>query len=291
MLIARALGIALVFVIAPLAVRAQTAAPASAVTVTKVVKSCFDETVDVTGQLVPKEEVQVRPDREGLQISQILVEAGDNVTSGQALARLSPPGDGQGAAITVQAPVAGIIRKISAVVGTTASARAEPLFQIIAQGEIDLQAEAVTSQLAKLALNQPARVKVVGASELRGQVRFISTVVDPMTQLGSVRIAVTDSKGLRAGSFARASVVTAQRCGVAIPLSAILYSRDGAVVQTVRNERVESRPVTIGLLSKGAVEIQRGLNEGELVVQKAGAFLREGDRVMPITAEPAGARK
>src|SRR4051794_14682381 len=73
----------------------QSAAPvARAVTTVRAARSCFDETVQVTGALAPRNEVLVRADREGWQVSQVLVEAGDNVSSGQVLARLRPP-DGQ----------------------------------------------------------------------------------------------------------------------------------------------------------------------------------------------------
>lgn len=282
----KASALALICALLPLPALAQTQTPpAAAVTVAKVVKTCFSDTVNVTGQLAPKDEVLVRPDREGLQIAQVVVEPGDSVTSGQVLARLNTPDSQQSA--TVTAPVAGTIRKVTAVIGTAASARGEPMFQIIAQGEIELQAGVVPSQLARLAADQAATVKVVGLGDLRGKLRFISPVIDPQTQLGSVRVAIADGKGLRAGTFARATIVTGQSCAPAVPLSAVIYSREGAVVQAVREQRIESRRVTLGLFSNSAVEIREGLSEGEMIVQKAGAFLREGDRVKPIAADPA----
>lgn len=47
------------------------------------------ETESVTGTLVPKEEILVFPEVEGLQITEILVDEGDQVQRGQVLARLS----------------------------------------------------------------------------------------------------------------------------------------------------------------------------------------------------------
>jgi HlyD family secretion protein len=47
------------------------------------------ETISVTGTLIPREEVQVSVDIEGLKIDEILVDEGDSVTAGQVLARLS----------------------------------------------------------------------------------------------------------------------------------------------------------------------------------------------------------
>jgi hypothetical protein len=56
--------------------------------------------------------------------------------------------------------------------------------------------------------------------------------------------------------------------------------------QTVRDGRIETRPVTVGLLAAGQAEIRKGIAEGELVVPRAGAFVRDGDRVRAIV-EPA----
>ncbi len=46
----------------------------------------------------------MRPERQGLKVSEILADAGDTVTAGQTLARLTLP---EGGTSIVQAPVAG----------------------------------------------------------------------------------------------------------------------------------------------------------------------------------------
>ena len=61
---------------------------------------------------VPREEVLVRPDREGLQVALANAEVGDNVSSGQVLAQLTAP-DGTGPT-DVRAPSEGIILKAAA---------------------------------------------------------------------------------------------------------------------------------------------------------------------------------
>jgi multidrug efflux pump subunit AcrA (membrane-fusion protein) len=70
-----------------------------------------------------------------------------------------------------------------------------------------------------------------------------------------------------------------------VPLTAILYSSAGTVIQVVRRQRVETRRVETGLMSGGNVEIRDGLAEGDVVVARAGALLREGDQVRPVSAE------
>ena len=257
-----------------------------AVTVAQTKRTCFLDTLQVTGVLVPRNEILVRPDREGLQISQVLVDPGDSVVSGQVLARLTQP-DGQqssGSGAAVQAPAAGVVSSVSAVIGTTASARAEPLFRIAKQGEMELLADTPVNTLARLAPKQPAKVEIVGVGDLSGEVRLFSTAINPTTQLGQVRLFIGSDQRLRVGAFGRATIEVGRRCGAAIPLSAVLYGQGGAVVQVVRDNRIETRRVSVGLFAADQAEIREGLSEGDLVVARAGAFVRDGDRVRAVTA-------
>jgi HlyD family secretion protein len=59
-------------------------------------------------------------------------------------------------------------------------------------------------------------------------------------------------------------------------------------VQVVRRHRIETRRVEVGLMSGGQVEIREGLNDGDIIVARAGALLREGDPVRPVTAGNTG---
>ncbi|MBV9629267.1 MAG: efflux RND transporter periplasmic adaptor subunit [Xanthobacteraceae bacterium] len=261
------------------------------VTVSKATKACFTDTLAMTGVLQPRSLVQVRPEQEGLQIVQVKVEAGDTVTAGQALAQLARPEGQPAATATVTAPVAGTVLHRSAIIGTTASARAQPLFEIIPKGELEVSAEVSARDLARVAPGQKAKVKIIGAGEYPGSVRLVSPAVDPATQQGEVRVFVGADPALRTGAFARAIVTLGENCAVAIPLSAILYGDEGAVVQVVREDHVETRTVETGLASDGQVQIGKGLADGDLVVLRAGAFLRDGDPVRPIPAGEATAVK
>jgi len=254
-----------------------------AVTVTKASRTCFTDTLQVSGILVPREEVFVRPETEGLQVSQITVEDGERVTSGQILARLTrPEGLGPAATATVRAPSAGIVNHRFIRVGMTASARADPLFRIVVNGEVELQGDVPATRINKLSVGQTARVELPGGGEVSGRVRQVAPEVDANTQLGRARISLGNDDKLKVGGYARAVVDVGRSCGATIPLSAVLYGPEGAVVQVVRDDRVETRRVRVGLLAGGNAEIREGLNEGDLVVARAGAFLREGDRVRPI---------
>jgi HlyD family secretion protein len=257
----------------------------AAVTVLTAKKSCFSDIVEVSGIVIPREETFVRPERPGLKVSEILAEAGDTVTAGQTLARLTLP---EGGVVTVQAPVAGLISASSAVVGAIASGKGEALFSIIARSEFDLVGLVPTQAITKLAVNQPARIKVIGAGEVDGKVRRVATTVEPNSQLGQVFISVTTNRRLLVNSSGRALITTGKSCNnVAVPLTAVLYGSAGTVVQVVKRQRVETRRVEVGLMSGGLLEIREGINDGDVVVARAGALLREGDPVRPVTSVDA----
>ncbi|MEH2565082.1 efflux RND transporter periplasmic adaptor subunit [Bradyrhizobium sp. AZCC 2289] len=263
----------------------EAAPKGAAVTVLKATKSCFANIVEVTGTIIPREETQVRPERMGLKVAEVLADAGDTVSAGQVLARLTLP---EGGSVAVQAPVPGTIAATTAAIGATASGKGEPLFSIIARSEFDLVGLVPTRDIAKLGANQTARIKIIGAGDVDGKVRRVSTTVEPNSQLGQVFIGITTNRRLLVNSSGRAQIKTGQSCGVAVPLTAILYSTAGTVVQVVRHNRIETRRVETGLMSAGQVEITGGatggIQEGDIVVARAGALLREGDPVRPVTS-------
>jgi HlyD family secretion protein len=264
---------------------ADAAPKGSAVTVLKATKTCFDAIVEASGILIPREETAVRPDRPGLKVTEILADPGDTVTAGQTLARLALP---EGGTAVVQAPVAGLIASSSAVIGAVASGKGEALFSIIARSEFDLMGLVPVRDIGKLKVDQAARIKIVGAGQVDGRVRRVASTVEPNVQLGQVTIAVTSNERLLVNSSGRALIKTGQSCGVSVPLTAVLYGTAGTVVQVVRRARIETKRVEVGLMSGGQIEIRDGIAEGDMVVARAGALLREGDPVRPVTASVEG---
>ena len=255
-----------------------------AVTVLKAAKACFNNNVEVSGIVLAREETSVRPDRQGLKVSEIMADAGDTVTAGQQLARLTLP---EGGTVNVTAPVAGLVSASTAAIGAMAGAKGEALFSIIARSEFDVIGMVPVKDLGKLQVGQQARVKVTGGAEVDARVRRVAPTVEPNSQLGQVIVGITPARRFLVNSSGRALIKTGQSCNISVPLTAILYGTAGTVVQVIRRGRVETRSVEIGLMSAGQVEIKSGVVEGDIVVARAGALLREGDPVRPVTAADA----
>ena len=348
-----------------------------AVTVVRAATGSIAETAVLTGTLVPREEVLVSPQVEGLAITEILAEEGDTVQQGQVLARLSrdvldatiaqnaaqlaraEAAIAQGrnlisesqanrqqadlalartrellangnaarevfeqrqaaaqmtgarvdsaanalraaeadralalaqrqellvrlARTELRAPVAGLISRRVARQGAVVAGAGDPLFRIIADGAVELEADVPEISLAKLRPGQAAMIETAGGTRA-GQVRLVSPEVSRSTRLGRVRVAITDAGPLVIGSFARATVETARHEGVLAPLSAVLFQPDGPVIQVVRDGVVETRRVQVGLRAAQQAEIRDGLQPGEDVVTVSGTFIRGGDRVTPVS--------
>ena len=185
----------------------------------------------------------------------------------------------------VKAPADGIVSRRNARIGALATSVGEPMFRLIEKGDVELIAEIVETELAKVKQGQKARIVVPGAGEVEGTVRLVSPEIDKATRLGRVKIALGANPDLKIGAFAHGSIITAQSRGVAIPSSAAQFEPAGTAVQLVKGDRVEKKIIKTGLVAGELIEVRSGLADGDVIVARAGTFLRDGDTIRPV--EPA----
>jgi HlyD family secretion protein len=192
----------------------------------------------------------------------------------------------------VKSPVAGIVSARTAKIGAIATGAASPLFTVIRDGEIELKADVAEDAVLKLAPEQKVTVTLAGgAAKLTGTVRLVEPTLDPQSRLGHVYIRFTEPDKARAGMFASAEIVVAEKKGIALPLSAITTADGKTVARKVENGIVTLVPVETGIQDGQLVEIVSGLAAGDEVVAKAGAYVRDGDRINPVHGEQASATK
>jgi multidrug efflux pump subunit AcrA (membrane-fusion protein) len=256
------------------------------VVVAKSTNACFSDMVRVTGFIVPRREAVVGVDQEGSKVSDLLVREGDMVTDNQELARLTPaqpgaPSGARSAPTSLRAPAAGLVTEVRTVVGAPASPQAGPMFRISVNNEIELDAEVPSIHVLKLNPGATVRISRDNAPDLVGRIRLVSPQIDRTTQLGHIRISLTNNPSLKVGMFARANIDAKRSCGVAVPRTAI----DHLTVQVVKGNTVETRRVRVGLVSDTSMEILEGLDVGEIVVADAGSSLHDGDQIKTTFAE------
>ena len=257
------------------------------VVVAKSTNACFSDLVRVTGFVVPRREAVVGADQEGSKVTDLYVREGDTVGDNQELARLSAPPQQPGqaranqGAISLRAPAPGLVTEVKTIVGAPASPQAGPMFRIAVNNELELDAQVPAVHMLKLNPGATVRISRDDAPDLAGRVRLVGPEIDRASQLGHIRISLTNNPSLKVGMFARASIDAKRSCGVAIPRTAI----DHLTVQVVKGSTVETRNVRVGLTSDTSVEILEGLDVGEIVVADAGSSLHDGDQIKTMFAE------
>jgi HlyD family secretion protein len=186
----------------------------------------------------------------------------------------------------IKAPTDGVISRRTARIGSVATAVGDPLFRIIRDGAIELEADVAEMTLARITTGLKANVRPAGReTDLSASVRLVSPEITKTTRLGRVRLALDKPDGLTIGSFGRGVIEISKKEAVLAPLSAVLFTSEGPRVQVVKDNVVESRTVVAGIRSSGRLEIVSGLEPGESIVTISGTFLRNGDRITPIQAK------
>ena len=186
----------------------------------------------------------------------------------------------------VKAPVAGEITARNAQLGAIASAQGQPMFTLIRDSALELRADLSESDLVRVAPNQTAILSQVGGTApLQGIVRLVEPTIDPTTRLGRARISIADTTTIRAGMFVEAAILVVERETNAVPVTAVGTFEGRATVMKVTGSTASRVFVTTGIRDGGWVEITEGIATGDLLVTKAGSFVRDGDQINPIPAQ------
>ncbi|SFB51710.1 HlyD family secretion protein [Rhizobium sp. NFR07] len=192
----------------------------------------------------------------------------------------------------VKSPVDGVVSVKNAKVGAIASGNGDPLFTVIRDGAIELVADISETDIQKAKIGQKAVVAIAGgAKEVEGRVRLVSPTVDPTTRLGLVHVEIDADSGARAGMYGRASIIVEETEALALPLSAVTVGRQGATTRKVQDGVVKQAEIVTGFQDGGFIQVVSGIEAGDVVVAKAGAFVRDGDHITPVPEDKAATDK
>lgn len=188
----------------------------------------------------------------------------------------------------VKTSVAGIISVRNAKIGAIAAGAGNPLFTVIRDNAIELNADVSEGDLLKLKPGQAVHMTLAGTStRVEGKVRTIDPVIDATTRLGTVKISIDDPDIARIGMYASAEVIVSERKVLSLPLTAVTAEDGSMVVRRVVDGVVTLTKVKTGVQDGDFVEISEGLKAKDIVVEKAGAYVRNGDKVAPVFQKTA----
>lgn len=189
----------------------------------------------------------------------------------------------QRARTEVRAPVSGIVVARNAQVGAIASAAGQAMFTIVRDGALEMLAEVSEQDLIDLAPGQSVALSGIGWPQpVAGTVRLVEPTIDITTRLGRVRVSIAQPELVRVGMFLSAEITVAEGEFLAVPVTAVSSDAQGSSVMRVRDGMVERVQVTVGIRDGGMVGITEGLSADDTIVTKAGAFVRDGDRITPV---------
>ena len=194
----------------------------------------------------------------------------------------------QSGRLNIVAPAAGLVLERRVEPGQVVSGGSGVLFRIAKGGEMELRAQLGQADLAQISPGVTAQVTPVGSTHVyTGQVWQRAPVIDPLSRQGVAKIALAYAPDLPPGGFASAVIKSGTVVAPMLPESAILSDNKGSYVYVVgKDNKVQRRPVTTGLITNQGIAIVAGLQGDERVVQRSGAFLNDGDAIKPDVAKP-----
>jgi RND family efflux transporter MFP subunit len=177
----------------------------------------------------------------------------------------------QRAEASLTAPGAGIVTAVNIQVGANAPSGAAITIE---SADLDVSTSVVESDVARISEGQKASIAIAAVNAtIQGTVTSIAPSASSAGNGGVVSYPVmialdAPPTALRSGMSADVTIVTATASNVvAIPSRALSGSAGNYTVRVVASDgTVQTRAVTVGLITSSLAEIQSGLQAGEQVV-------------------------
>ena len=195
----------------------------------------------------------------------------------------------------ITAPFEGVITKRYAdpgaliQAGTSSNTQAMPLVRISENRRLRLDFPVSVDYVARIRDDSPVTVRVdsLGGRTFNGRIARFTHRIDESTRTMMVEVEVAnDSLELVPGMYATATLAIDEHSNVlAVPVEAV-PSGARTVFVVDADQRLEERPIKLGLETATKYEVLAGLNEGDRVVVGNSGQLRAGQLVEAKFAEP-----
>lgn len=198
----------------------------------------------------------------------------------------------------IKAPFAGVVTQRYANLGTlvqagtNSSTQAIPLVRLSQDDLFRLVIPVPESYVRYIRIGDPVSVLVPSLQKtFPGKVTRFSVDVKEDTRTMHTEVDVQNpNRELMAGLYAEATLtVDRQNQALAVPLQAVNHEGDKTTVFLVdRENRIEDRPIKLGIQTATEAEVLSGLQDGDLVVVSDRGGLKAGQQVKPQKIEMVG---
>jgi multidrug efflux pump subunit AcrA (membrane-fusion protein) len=234
-------------------------------------------------RLVPKVNASVLSEIDGMvvKISQPL---GASVNRGQEILTMKNTDPGYDyATVALRAPVKGIVSSVEVTDGSRVT-KGQKLATVTDPTQIRILIEIASSDLPFIRKGMLGELKVsTEEQKLPVQVTGVSPFVDPATGTASAELTWSRNHPRTAklppGLSGTVSFRTEERKGFQLPEQAIVYRGDQTLVRIVDNGKAKYRPVTLGPIRRGLVEVVKGLEEGIKVIVRSSTYVSDDEEI------------
>src|SRR5580704_220050 len=195
----------------------------------------------------------------------------------------------------ITAPFAGVITQrfanFGALVqaGTSSSTQAMPIVRLSEDDLFRLVIPVPETYVRYIHIGDPVSVKVSSLDRtFQGQVKRFSVDVREDTRTMHTEVDVPNpQRVLLPGFYADATIqLEHKQDALAVPLQAVDHTPNGARVAVVdSSNKIEIRPVVLGIQTATDAEVLSGLNEGDMVVVSDRSSLKGGQVVQPKSVD------
>lgn len=182
----------------------------------------------------------------------------------------------------IRSPIDGVIAQVYFSAGEIVGP-GTPVANIVNLEKIYVTASITEEVLFNIEKGQKLAIRLLagGKEYLEGTVEYISPVVDPMTQAFTIKVLANNPGGrLRGGMFTELYIPVAEnKAAMVLPVSAVLDLGRNPHVYIVEGGKAVKRAIETGIIDGNYVEIVRGLEGNEKVINRGQHNLEDGTRV------------
>ncbi|MCY6959373.1 efflux RND transporter periplasmic adaptor subunit [Clostridium brassicae] len=185
----------------------------------------------------------------------------------------------------VTSPASGVIYNINVEKGEMAS-NAQPAITIISLDKVYVKADVTEKLINKFKSGSSIELTVpaVADKKITGKISFINPVANPQTNLYSIEIEINNKNHkIKPGMFAKVEFNTDYKKDVLVVKSEAIIANDGdPIVYVESNGKAIEKKVELGLDNGQYVEIKKGLNINERIIEKGQNYVKNGTVVKVV---------
>lgn len=190
---------------------------------------------------------------------------------------------------TVRAPWAGVVTDVPVEIGSSAFSMAgREIAQIMALDPMLAVAEAAERNLGGIKVGASAEVRLVTGQKVTGRVRFVSQSAVASTRTYRVEVEIPNAHGsIPDGITSEIALRMEPQPATRVARSALTFSSSGALGVRAVDAADEVQFVPVAVIEDEQANMWvGGIADGTRVIVQGQDFVREGQKVLPVPADP-----